>query len=77
MINTVLYNVDDSKALKSKGFSDIEKAKAWMDEQTSRDNIQNARIVVGYEAVEVYQELYELMKEKVFGTKQNIQRTEI
>jgi len=66
MICQVLHNVDDSKALKIKGFSDIKLAKEWMDENTRSNYIQNDRIIVDYSAIEAFQEMYELMKEKVF-----------
>jgi len=67
MICEVLHNVDDSKALKLKGFSDIKLAKEWMDENTKTNYIQNARIIVDYSAIEAFQEMYELMKERVFS----------
>ena len=73
MICQVLYYTDDSKALKSKGFSDVEKAKIWMDEnEGSKQYILNSRIVVDYSAIEAFQEMYELMKEQVFGTNKKL-----
>jgi len=68
MICQVLYNIEGSKLLYSKGFSEIEKAKEWMDNESGKSNILNARIMVGYEAVEALTEMYNLMKEKIFGT---------
>jgi len=76
MICQVLYYQEDSKAMKSKGFSSPEEAKKWMSAQDGNNNrIQNSRIVVGYEAVEVYKEMYELLKAEVFSSvKQNNKR---
>lgn len=71
MICQVLYYLDDSKCLKSTGFSDPDKAKKWIDEKSTSTSItsriQNARIVVGYEAVETYKEMYDLLRNEVFG----------
>jgi len=65
---TVLYNTDDSKALKSKGFSNPEAAKKWIDTKDGQNSyILNSRIVVDYSAIEAYKEMYELMKDQVFG----------
>ena len=72
MICTVLYNTDDSKALKAKGFSGVEEAKVWMDENSgvkTNNYVQNCRIVIDYSAMEAYKEMYELMKLKVFDEK--------
>ena len=72
----VLYHTDGSKALQTKGFSDIEEANKWLDgEGLGKSNyIQNARIVVDYAAIEAFQEMYELMKEQVFGQKSKLMR---
>jgi len=64
----VLYLTENSKAIQSKGFSSPDEAEAWMNEKsTSNFPIQNARIVVDYAAVKVYQEMYETLKEQLFG----------
>jgi len=68
MICQVLYNIGGIKTLYVKGFSDVEKAKKWMDNEGEKSNIQSARIMVGYEAVETLTEMCDLMKEKLFGT---------
>jgi len=70
MIVTVIYYEESSKAPKLATFSDIEKAKEWLNNsKSSIHNKQNARIMVDYSAIEAYQEMYELMKERVFGNK--------
>lgn len=75
MIVTVVYYEESSKAPKLLTFSDIEKAKAWIDDSKgSYNNKQNPRIMVDYGAIEAYQEMYELMKEKVFGSNKQVQR---
>ena len=65
----VLYHTDGSKSLQSKGFSNIEEANKWLNiEGGGKSNYtQNARIVVDYAAVEAFQEMYELMRNQVFG----------
>jgi hypothetical protein len=80
MTCTVLYNTEDSKALKSKGFSDPEAAKIWVDDNSGKSGnsyIQNSRIVVDYAAVQVYKEMYEDMKKEFFTSMKEIKRREI
>lgn len=68
MIVTVIYYEENSKAPRLKTFSDIEKAKEWLSDPKSLTyDKQNARIMVDYGAIEAYQEMYELMRDRVFG----------
>ena len=62
----VLYNIDSSKTIQINGFSDIEEAKKWLNEKSDSDFYQNARIVVDYAAIETFQEMFNLMKNKIF-----------
>ena len=81
MIVTVVYYEESSKAPKLITFSDINKAKEWLGDntRTNLNNKQNPRIMVDYGVIEAYQEMYELMKEKVFNTSNSVnnKRTEI
>jgi aspartyl aminopeptidase len=61
MINTVLYNENGSSALKSRGFSNIEEAKKWIDTKGNYYVYQNSRIFIVYEAVVAYKYMYDLM----------------
>lgn len=70
MICSIIYYEDNSKAPRIKGFSSVENAKIWLDEEKinySTGNL-NAQIVVDYTAVEAYREMYELMRDSVFGS---------
>ena len=71
MIVTVVYYEENSKAPKLLTFSDIEKAKEWVNDEGQSFNRQNIRIMVDYSAIEAYQEMYNLMKERVFGNETN------
>jgi len=77
MIVTVVYYEENSKVLKLLTFSDIEKAKEWVNDKGQSYNRQNARIMVDYSAIEAYQEMYDLMKERVFGNRVQRDRKEI
>jgi len=69
----VMYLTENSKAIQSKGFSGLNEAEAWMNEKsTGNFPIQNARIVVDYAAVKVYQEMYETLKEQLFENKSKL-----
>jgi prophage maintenance system killer protein len=67
----VLYHTDGTKALQTKGFPDIQEAKEWMKKEMDNTYTQNARIVVDYAAIEAFQEMYDLMKNHVFGPNLN------
>ena len=69
MICSVIYYEDNSKAPRIKGFSSVENAKIWLDEEKTKYTAGNlnAQIVVDYTAVEAYREMYELMRDSVFG----------
>ena len=70
MICTVIYYEESSKAPKLLTFESIEKAKEWLsDGKTAIHNKQNPRIMVDYAAAEAYKEMYDLMKDQVFGAK--------
>ena len=78
----VLYHTDGTKALQTKGFSNIEEANKWMNQEGLGKSayIQNARIVVDYAAIEAFKEMYDLMKEQLFpanGKKHQVQREKV
>jgi len=79
MQSQVLFHTEGSKGLQSKGFSGIEEANKWLNaEGSGKSNyIQNARIVVDYAAVEAYKEIYDLMKEQIFGKKADKEKVTI
>ena len=73
MVCTVIYYVDNSKTPHIKAFSEVEKAKAWLDtmENDKYSKALNAQILVDYGQVELmsekFEELYSIMKIKAFG----------
>ena len=72
----VLYHTDGTKALQTKGFSNIEEANTWMNSEGLGKSAytQNARIVVDYAAVEAFKEMYDLMRDQLFGDKSKLMR---
>ena len=70
----VLFHTEGSKTIQSKGFSGIDEANEWLNgEGKGRSNhVQNARVVVDYAAVEAFQEMYNLMRDQVFGPKSKL-----
>lgn len=67
---TVIYYESDSKVPKLKGFSEVQKAQAWIDKSSESGRYVNPQIMVPYAAIEAYQEMYELMRDRIFGTKE-------
>ena len=59
----VVYYESDAKKPSTKGFTDVEKAGAWIEDNKY---ISDARMLVDYAAVQVYQEMYEDMKKEFF-----------
>ena len=75
----VLFHTDGTKTLQSKGFSDIEEANKWLNKEGggSSSYTQNARIVVDYAAVEAFKEMYDLMRDQVFPSKEKVEKVVI
>ena len=75
----VLYHTDGTKSLQSKGFASVDEANKWMNSEGMGKSsyVQNARIVVDYAAVQVYQEMYTLMRDELFGESKKIKEKKI
>jgi hypothetical protein len=70
----VIYYESDAKKASTKGFTDVEKAAAWIE---ANKHISDARILIDYAAVQVYKEMYEDMKKEFFTSMKEFKRREI
>jgi hypothetical protein len=73
MVCTVIYYKDNSKSPQLKAFSSVEDAKEWIYPKDKQDKqyrspISNAQIMVNYDVIDSYIEMFDLMKKGIFGT---------